>query len=480
MTAETVTFWQGIAKLPEPAQHSFWDAGLNLSAHIGEPANPRRLEIDTSRPPAGMPWWEKLLFYVGQGQYNQAVANMQSAEATAEGAKWLWGALQGDFNKNPSTGQVIVGGIISMIPLVDQACDVRDIIANCLVLSDEEARKDNENWIALGLTCIGFVPEFGSAVKTVGKVAIKKATVLIDLLHHMEWFEKNYKRLKVGLPWGFAPIAWLRKFDWIGAANKAADFAKRAFLNAQAKAEAAVKYAFGAIKAKLEQLAALFKQIAAKISETLNEVARRIKQRVDEMLGRARRDAGNYDATPGTGANRHLQDEAPPPRERTHPHAPGRCTLRPYRPDTCAPNTGHHVVPDRVFRIGKRGSGARIPGGPSEAQGLVICVEGRDLSTSREHGRIHNIYDPGERVLGAAGTPPGTAALVELEALGAMSVAQVTGCNPLAIEAQLRTYHQALGLGPTAKVRADPDGRISKTLNPQSLGTGQSAERPNL
>ena len=37
-----------------------------------------------------------------------------------------------------------------------------------------------------------------------------------------------------------------------------------------------------------------------------------------------------------------------------------RCLLRPYRVDgidTCKPNrTGHHVVPDRVFRVGKRGS----------------------------------------------------------------------------------------------------------------------------
>ena len=63
-----------------------------------------------------------------------------------------------------------------------------------------------------------------------------------------------------------------------------------------------------------------------------------------------------------------------------------RCILRPYKPDTCAPKTGHHVVPDRVFRVGSRGS-ARIPGGISEDEGLVICVTARTQAAPRNMGR---------------------------------------------------------------------------------------------
>ncbi|NRF69443.1 hypothetical protein HLB44_20795 [Aquincola sp. S2] len=281
-----------------------------------------------------MPWWEKLLFYVGQGQYNQAVSNVHQAEATVQGAKWLWGALQGDFNKNPTTGQVIVGGIISLIPLVDQACDVRDVIANCITLSDEEARKDNENWIALGLTCIGFVPEFGSAIKTVAKVAIKKGTVLLDLLKQMEWIERNFQRLKAGCPWARAPIDWLRKFDWQKAAQEAAAYARRAFASAQAKAAAAAKYAIGAIQAKLQQLADLFKLIVDKIAGVLSEVAQRIKARVDEMLKTKKKQAGNYDATPGDKPNLHTQDEVQPPKG-PPPRKPTR--MGPHRPKCFKP-----------------------------------------------------------------------------------------------------------------------------------------------
>jgi len=238
--------------------------------------------------------------------------------------------------------------------------------------------------------------------------------------------------------------------------------------------QAAARYAIGAIKSKLEQLAALFRQIAERITRTLEEVCRRVKARIDQLLQRERAEAGNYSATPGSSTSRHTQDETQPPREgdRRRRDAPGRCTLRPYRPDTCAPNTGHHVVPDRVFRIGSRGSGQRIPGGPTESQGLVVCVTGANLDASLEHGQIHRAYDGPEAALGAAGTPVGTANLVEVEALAAASVARVLGCNALEIAAQLRLFHQSLGLGPQARVRADPYGRVSRDLDPSQLGTG--------
>lgn len=329
--ADNQTFWTGIAKLPEEAQRSFWDAGVTLSGYIGERASPRTLTYDTSSPPPGMPWYERLFFYIGQSNYNQAVTAQAQSKVIVEGAGWLWGALQGDFNKSPTTGQVITGGIISLIPIVDQVCDVRDIIANCIVLSDAPAREDHENWVALGLTCIGFVPEFGSAVKTVAKVGLKQGARLLDVLKHMEWVERNFKKLKVACPWGYAPIEWLRKYDWIGQFNKAGAEARKAFESAMAKAQAAAKYAIGAIKTKLLQLVDLFKAIAAKIVDVMAELGRKLKAKIDEMLGGAKREAGNYDATTGTGANKHAQGEKPPPKGPNKPH------MDPHKPKCFKP-----------------------------------------------------------------------------------------------------------------------------------------------
>ncbi|HET7794430.1 MAG TPA: polymorphic toxin type 15 domain-containing protein, partial [Rhizobacter sp.] len=318
-SADNQRFWQGIAKLPEPAQRSFWDAGTSLSQYIGESPNPRALTFDTSKPPANAQWWERMLFYAGQGQYNQALANTYTGQALVDGGKWLWGALQGDFNKSPTTGQVITGGIISMIPIVDQVCDVRDVVANCLDLSDEQARRDPGKWMALGLTCVGFVPEFGSAVKTVAKVGVKEGTHLLGLLKHMEWIEKNFQRLKMACPWGYAPIEWLRKYDWIGQLQKAGLKAQKAFQNALQKAEAALALAFGAVKAKLQQLVDLFKAIVAKIVSVMVELGQKLKTKIAEMTGTAKKQAGNYDATPGKATNTHTQSDNPPPKGPTKP-----------------------------------------------------------------------------------------------------------------------------------------------------------------
>ncbi|MCO4857246.1 hypothetical protein MKD49_12225 [Herbaspirillum sp. WGmk3] len=110
--------------------------------------------------------------------------------------EWLWGVIQGDFNENPTTAQTAVSTVVSMIPFVDQICDVRDIVANCKKIHSEP----NEvwHWVALCLTLIGLFPTLGSLVKGCGKVmfsalrraslgAARKATaVLPDMTKYIE------------------------------------------------------------------------------------------------------------------------------------------------------------------------------------------------------------------------------------------------------------------------------------------------------
>lgn len=81
---------------------------------------------------------------------------------------WFWEAVEGDFNENRSTTQIMVDAGISMIPLVDQVCDVRDLIANCKKLTHDY--KDTWAWVALVLTLIGLFPTLGSLVKGVLKI----------------------------------------------------------------------------------------------------------------------------------------------------------------------------------------------------------------------------------------------------------------------------------------------------------------------
>ncbi|RYE73464.1 MAG: hypothetical protein EOO81_00390 [Oxalobacteraceae bacterium] len=78
--------------------------------------------------------------------------------------EWIWGALQGDFNAERTTGQIGFDMVVSLIPVVDTVCDVRDLCANV-----HQYRKDPSNKITLffiATTVIGFIPEVGTVAKS--------------------------------------------------------------------------------------------------------------------------------------------------------------------------------------------------------------------------------------------------------------------------------------------------------------------------
>jgi hypothetical protein len=89
-------------------------------------------------------------------------------ERAAAAAEWIWVVIQGDFAEEQSTAQVVTGTVISMIPLVDQICDVRDIVANCKKINEDTSNK--WAWVALVLTLIGLFPTLGSLVKGCFKI----------------------------------------------------------------------------------------------------------------------------------------------------------------------------------------------------------------------------------------------------------------------------------------------------------------------
>ncbi|WP_149193684.1 hypothetical protein [Luteimonas suaedae] len=84
----------------------------------------------------------------------------QNLEAAAQ---WIWEVIQGDFNDEQTTAQVVTGTVVSMIPFVDQVCDVRDVVANCRKINEDTS--NSWAWVALVLTLIGLFPTFGSLAK---------------------------------------------------------------------------------------------------------------------------------------------------------------------------------------------------------------------------------------------------------------------------------------------------------------------------
>ncbi|WP_237711760.1 hypothetical protein [Rhodanobacter sp. 115] len=83
-------------------------------------------------------------------------------------AEWILNVIEGDFADQQSNAQVITGTVISLIPGVDQLCDVRDLVANCKKIHEDVS--NTWAWVALPLTLIGLFPELGSLAKGGGKI----------------------------------------------------------------------------------------------------------------------------------------------------------------------------------------------------------------------------------------------------------------------------------------------------------------------
>ncbi len=88
-------------------------------------------------------------------------------------AKWVGTALAGDFADDQSYGQIAFGTVVTLIPVVDQVGDVRDIVANLHRLTFRKQYTEFSPWFGLVVTIIGCVPEVGSVIKGVVKALFK-------------------------------------------------------------------------------------------------------------------------------------------------------------------------------------------------------------------------------------------------------------------------------------------------------------------
>jgi len=134
-------------------------------------------------------------FHGDPAPYQPALKPSQAPDPDAtrstldEIGSWIWGTLQGDFNKDQSISQLAVNTLLGLIPLVDQALDVRDIISGLKDIisyyeESEAVQKKHEDvfalpyevwlWVNVFIIALGCIPEFGSAIKGVLKALLHK------------------------------------------------------------------------------------------------------------------------------------------------------------------------------------------------------------------------------------------------------------------------------------------------------------------
>jgi hypothetical protein len=199
--------------------------------------------------------------------------------------EWLWEAVQGDFNDQRSTGQIAFDAAVSIIPVVDQICDVRDLIANCRAIATSDEQEDNTwKWVALVLTLIGLFPSLGSVVKGVLKIffvfmrryGLDKMTKAAD--DAMTWVvtflrkrevQKLLRQLKVD-----------EVFGWLARQVKAV----KSKVNTAALL-AAFDKGIGAMKKLLGKVADI--PVIGKRAQATIELVEKVRKTADQHIGRA-------------------------------------------------------------------------------------------------------------------------------------------------------------------------------------------------
>ncbi|MEZ9620803.1 PAAR-like domain-containing protein [Vibrio sp. 10N.222.55.A3] len=185
-------------------------------------------------------------------------------------ASWIWGVILGDFNDDASVEQIIANTALTMIPVVDQAADVRDLSANIMTLLSEEERDKPENWLALSLTLIGCVPTFGSAVKGTCKVALKggKGTSKDTLLAVLRGMGKG------------DPEKFLRTLKWVDYAKQASNIVSDVL---KPCIEVASELASYANRMGADELAEYFLKLADEVKTIDKMVPDKLKEAMGEF-----------------------------------------------------------------------------------------------------------------------------------------------------------------------------------------------------
>ena len=209
----------------------------------------------------------------------------QTRQALADTGDWLWGVIAGNFENRPqSTSQIIVGGVISMVPGIDQIMDVRDVLGSLFKMSHTSGRTD-DNVMELAFTLIGLVPTVGSA----GRMGLR-------LLSDGKSVTRAVAHLN-GAGYGDA-LGWLRKtrIDSLKApAFAACEKALKLLDNIAAnlkKANTGFKGTLipDSVPIKADALARTARKSWAEVRGQVDQAFKKIQAKLDDALGTAKKE----------------------------------------------------------------------------------------------------------------------------------------------------------------------------------------------
>lgn len=199
---------------------------------------------------------------------------IETEESTLE---WVWGAIQDDFNENPTVGQIITNAAITAIPLVDQVADGRDLVANLKALIWDKRYNEMAVWLGLFFTLIGLIPSLGSLLKGVLKLVYRGAK--------LDEVFRVFNALAKGNAW-----EWLKKLragELRQHANEAAQLLKQTFDNIIDTLKEALSYVpswAGDLYKNISDLIAEMKSIRNQIDEMFSKITDDLEAKLDDLL----------------------------------------------------------------------------------------------------------------------------------------------------------------------------------------------------
>ena len=116
--------------------------------------------------------------------------------------------LLGDFDDKPNTAAEIVGGLISMIPILDQVMDLRDISGSLYRINQQGGFKNatTDQIVNLGFAAFGAIPTIGSVFKTVFKPLYRQRKTAKGAVHSGLHALEGMLGMKKG-----GALTWIRK-----------------------------------------------------------------------------------------------------------------------------------------------------------------------------------------------------------------------------------------------------------------------------
>jgi hypothetical protein len=112
--------------------------------------------------------------------------------------QWIWGTVQGEFNEEQSVAQIITDATVSMVPVVGEATDVRDIVAVSLrLIKEPDKREEPAEWAMLAVLVCAMIPVVGGVMKGIGRLLLRAAKrgddiaevaeQIIELMNRVGW-----------------------------------------------------------------------------------------------------------------------------------------------------------------------------------------------------------------------------------------------------------------------------------------------------